>query len=165
MHMNPLPSNCTEDEFVGRCETATEKHNILLPDGKRMDGVETSRFIIEQMPVKMLQRQQLLYEMDHGVNRLRFADPDATLRECAAMVGYVFDPTAERAVLGVFEVVGAVSTYTLPTASASRTPPAPVDDRRPWTEAAPLHAEAQGRPAGARGSTRRQRSVAVADLR
>ena len=131
MHKNPMPSNCTEAEFVGRCETATEKHNILLPDGKRMDGLEISRFIVEQMPVKMLQRQQLLYEMDHGVNRLRFADPDATLRECAAMVGYVFDPTAERAVLGVFEVVGAVSTYTLPTASASRTPPAPsmTEDR------------------------------------
>ena len=41
------------------------------------------------------------------------------------MVGYVFDPTAERAILGVFAMLGAVSTYTLPTASASGTPPAP----------------------------------------
>ena len=75
------------------------------------------------MPVKMLQRQQLLYEMDYGANRLRFADSDATLRECAAMVGYVFDSTAERAVLGVFEIVGAVSTYTPP--PAPRAPPTP----------------------------------------
>ena len=86
MRSNPLPTNCTEEEYVTRCETATEKHNVLLPAGKRMDGVEILRFFVEQMPVAMIQRQQLLYEMDHGTNLTQFTDSDAMLRECGAMV-------------------------------------------------------------------------------
>ena len=47
--------------------------------------------VLAERTVIQPQRQQLLYETDYGANRHRFADSDATLRECAAMVGYVFD--------------------------------------------------------------------------
>ena len=112
----------TEEQYAQRCERATEKHNIFLPVNKQLAGRELSKFFVEQMPMAMTQRGQMLYEEElHAAGDI-FDDPDAVFQRCCAMMRHAYDPMGEKPVLGVFSVVGAAGSYVLPRS----TPPAPA---------------------------------------
>jgi hypothetical protein len=91
MRVNPLPTNATEEQYAQRCERATEKH-IFLPVNKQLAGRELSKFFVEQMPMVMTQRGQLLYEEELHATCDIFGDPDAVFQRCCGMMRHAYDP-------------------------------------------------------------------------
>ena len=122
MGANLLPANATEEQYAQRCERVTENHNIFLLVNKQLAVRELLKFFVEQMPMAMTQRGQMLYEEElHAAGDI-VDEPDAVFQRCCAMMRQAYDPMGEKPVLGVFSVVGAAGSYVL----LRSNPPAPV---------------------------------------